>query len=182
MPRAATTAALATIAVLALAVPAEAKKVTSARVCGASECREITEHRLLVALPDTGEPTDPPSHPSGGWFLTTIRIDAEGAHERFAVAAFPTAGYVRVRASEHYYNWMPMTSDSSAAYAEITRELEPRPLSSLPGFKPGPGPASVGPVASPGGDFPWVWISAVAASLVAAAGILLIRRRRPAAQ
>jgi hypothetical protein len=183
MPRTAFAAAVATLACLAVAVPASAKQITAARVCGASDCREITDHAVLVALPDTGAPTDPPSHPAGGWYRTTITIDGEGdgegPHETFAVAAFPRAGYVRVQESAHNWSWMPMTGDSAGAYRTITRDLAPRPLSRLSGFEPGPGPAAVAP-ADVGGEFPWAWVVAAALSLGAAGALLLVRRRRPA--
>jgi hypothetical protein len=168
------------LACLVAATPAEAKKITAARVCGASECRETTAHGLLMALPDSGDPTDPPKHPVGGWYRTTITIQTEGdgAHETFAVAAFPSARYVRTLDPGQPVAWMPMTSDAARAYRKMTFRLEPRPLSSLPGFRAGNGPAVAEP--APSGDaFPWALVGALAA--LGAGGIaFLMLRRRPA--
>jgi hypothetical protein len=180
MKRSALTALLATVVGLTLVAPAEAKRISGARVCGVSDCREIKNDTLLAALPDSGSPTDPPKHPSGGWYRTTITVEGEDGHEHdtFAVAAFPRARYVRTLESGQPVSWMPMTADAAHAYWKVTSGLAPRPLSSLPGFRPGRGPAVADP--APTGDpFPWAWVAAVV-SFGAAGAAFLYTQRRPA--
>ena len=86
-----------TAALLILAPQALAKHITGAKVCGASDCRDVQARGLLVALPDSGDPTNPPRSPAGGWYRTTITINAEGNRESFAVDAFPRENLVRTR-------------------------------------------------------------------------------------
>jgi hypothetical protein len=106
-----------TVATLALAAPAAAKEVAAAKVCGASECRDVEERKLLAVLPSGGDPTNPPSHPSGGWYRVTITIRGEGAFDRFTVAALPDAGYLRAYdEGAGRYTWMPMIDDAARAY------------------------------------------------------------------
>ena len=165
-----------TAALLILAPQAFAKQITGAKVCGASDCRDIEARGLLVALPDSGDFTDPPPSPAGGWYRTTMTIDAEGHHERFAVDAFPRENLVRVRDdSTGSYRWLEMTSDAARAYRKITFGLQPRPVSRLPGFEARPPAAAPDP--APGGDFPWAWVAAVV-SFGAAAAAYAMRRRR----
>jgi hypothetical protein len=179
MPRLALIAATATVACLTLVAPATAKKVTSARVCGVSDCRDVDDGGLLAALPQGGDPTDPPSHPSGGWYRATMTIDAEGHHETFSVAAFPRESLVRWRdGANSGYVWTAMTADSARAYNKITFGLDPLPLSRLPGFHPGPAaPATADPVPVDDG-FPWAWALAVVSFGAAGAAFLYRRLRR----
>lgn len=169
-----------TAALLILAPQAAAKAITNAKVCGAGECRDVKDRTLLFAMPDSGDPTQPPRNPSGGWYRTTFEIDAEGHHERFTVAAIPGAGYVRASdQSTGRYIWMPMTDDAADAYRQVVRGLEPRPLSSLRGLDQGT--VAPAPAPDPAGGFPWGWIAgALGATVLAAAG-LVARRRREAA-
>jgi hypothetical protein len=165
-----------TVALLILAPGASAKQVTGAKVCGASDCRDVEARGLLFALPDTGDPTDPPRNPAGGWYRTTITMDAEGNHESFSVDAFPGENLVRVRDdSTGSYSWLPMTSDAARAYRKVTFGLDPRPISRLNDFEARP-PAAT-PQPAPEGGFPWAWVAAVVA-FGAAAAAFAVRRRR----
>jgi hypothetical protein len=167
---------VALTALLILAPGALAKQITGAKVCGASDCRDVQARGLLFALPDTGDPTNPPPSPAGGWYRTAITINAEGNRESFAVDAFPRANLVRVRDdSTRSYSWLQMTPDSARAYRKVTFGLDPRPLSHLTGFHVRPAVAA--PQPAPGGGFPWAWVAA-AASFAAAAAAFAVRRRR----
>jgi hypothetical protein len=165
-----------TAALLILAPQALAKEITGAKVCGASDCRDVEAPGLLLALPDTGDPTDPPRNPGGGWYRTTVTMDAEGHRESFAVDAFPRQNLVRVRDdTTATYRWLPMTSDAARAYRKITFGLDPRPISRLTGFEARPPAAAPDP--APGGGFPWAWVAA-AVSFGAAAAAFAMRRHR----
>ena len=177
MSRTAVCAITVTAALLILAPPALAKQITSAKVCGASDCRDVEAHGLLVALPDSGDPTDPPRSPAGGWYRTTMTIEAEGDHERFAVDAFPRENLVRVLDdASGSYRWLEMTSDAARAYRKVTFGLEPLPISRLNGFQARP-PAAAS-VPAPRGGFPWAWAAAVVSFGAAAAAYAMRRRRR----
>jgi hypothetical protein len=170
-----------TAALLILAPQAAAKAITNATVCGASECRDVEDRALLFTMPDTGDPTEPPRNPSGGWYRTQFEIDAEGHHETFKVAAVPGAGYVRASdQSTGRYVWMPMTDDAADAYRQVVRGLEPLPVSSLRGLNR----RTVAPASAPdpAGGFPWEWVAgALGATALAGGGLVTWRRRREAA-
>ena len=78
-----------TAALLILAPQALAKHITGAKVCGASDCRDVQARGLLVALPDLGDPTDPPRSPAGGWYRTTMTVSRLDGFEARPPAAAP---------------------------------------------------------------------------------------------
>ena len=173
----------------------EATEISSAKVCGASECREVSDPEAASALAVGPRPrgTDAPER-GLPWYTSTlaIRIRAEDGGkvftDRVSVIVVPSAGLMRW---EDGFTWVTLPSESKEAYAKLTAGLTPRPARTLPG--PGedaklpaarvddvvepPSPATPAP-ASDGSN---VWIVALGGGVLAAlmAGLLLrIRHRR----
>jgi hypothetical protein len=177
-------ALVACLVLLVPAVPATAKKIVKAKVCGASGCSEIEDRGVLAALPEGGDPTDPPSHPSG-WYQATLTVEAGDARDSFTLAALPGAGYLRSEKDQLTggYTWMRMTPAATAAYRSAARGIEPFPASRLSRL-PEPAPASrvtdVTRRAADGDGVPmWVLALAIGGGLAAGAAALLRRRWLP---
>ena len=199
---------LAAVAVLPLLVPPsavawdllpledrlalEATEISSARLCGASECREVSDPDAATALAvgPTPRGTDAPVR-ALPWYKSTLTIPAEerGEVDRVSVSVtvVPSAGLMRVNDGV----WVTLPSQSKEAYAKLTAGLTPRPARTLPG----PGEDAKLPVArvdevveppsaatpAPASDGSNVWIVALGGGVLAAlmAGVLLrIRHRR----
>src|SRR3954470_3105911 len=186
---------LAAVAVLPLLVPPsavawdllpledrlalEATEISSAKVCGASECRELSDPEAATALAvgPTPRGTDAPVR-GLPWYKSTLTIPAEerGEVDRVSVTVVPSAGLMRVGDGV----WVTLPSESKEAYAKLTAGLLPRPARTLPSageVVEAPRPATPAP-ASDGSN---VWIVALGGGVLAAlmAGLLLrIRRRR----
>lgn len=200
MPR--TNWLLAAAAVLPLLVPAsavsyppglEATEISSAKVCGAGECREVSDPEAATALAVGPRPrgTDAPSR-GLPWYKSTLAIRVEDGGEvftdRVSVTVVPSAGLMRW---EDGFTWVTLPSESEEAYAKLTAGLTPRPARTLPGV----GVDAKLPVArvdevveppsaatpAPASDGSNVWIVALGGGVLAAlmAGLLLrIRHRR----
>jgi hypothetical protein len=184
----------AVLLALVLATPAAAKEVTSAKACGVSDCRQLSDRQLNALLPTGNTPTGPPSHPTGGWYRITISLRAPAPRERFTIAALPRARVVRdYNAGTRSYNWAPMTQATADAYRRVLHGLEPLPMSRLrdfdqrtqaqrsPSGRPElPSTAST----SPADAFPWGVVTAAlgAAALAGAVVLSAWRRRRPGPQ
>jgi len=203
---------LAAVAVLPLLVPPsavawellsledrlalEATEISSAKVCGASECRELSDPEAATALAvgprprPRGTDTDRPAR-GLPWYKSTLTIPAEGGGEvdrvSVSVTVVPSAGLMRVNDGV----WVTLPRQSKEAYAKLTAGLTPRPARTLPG----PGEDAKLPVArldevvespsaitpAPASDGSNVWIVALGGGVLAAlmAGLLLrIRHRR----
>jgi hypothetical protein len=191
---------LAAAAVLPLLVPPsavssppglEATEISSAKVCGAGECREVSDPEAASALAVGPRPrgTDAPAR-GLPWYKSTLAIRAEDGGEvfteRVSVAVVPSAGLL----GWDGFIWVTLPSDSEEAYAKLTAGLTPRPARTLPGV----GVDSKVPVgalapevfespsaATPASDGSNVWIVALGGGVLAAlmAGLLLrIRHRR----
>jgi LPXTG-motif cell wall-anchored protein len=191
---------LAAVAVLPLLVPPSAvsyppgltaTEISSAKVCGASECREVSDPEAATALAVGPRPrgTDAPER-GLPWYKSTLTIRAEdgGEVDRVSVTVVPSAGLMRW---EDGVTWVTLPSESKEAYAKLTAGLTPRPARTLPG--PGedaklpaarvdevvePPSAATPATASDGSN---VWIVALGGGVLAAlmAGLLLrIRHRR----
>ena len=197
MPR--THLILAEAAVLPLLVPAsavsyppglEAKEISSAKVCGAGECREVSDPEAATALAVGPRPrgTDAPER-GLPWYLSTLTIRAEdgGEGDRVSVTVVPSAGLMR---AEDGLTWVTLPSESEEAYAKLTAGLTPRPARTLLGgglYAKLPvarvdevfDPASAATPASDGSN---VWIVALGGGVLAAllAGLLLMIRHRRA--
>ena len=187
---------LAAAAVLLLVPPSavsyppglEATEISSAKVCGAGECREVSDPEAASALAVGPRPrgTDAPER-GLPWYKSTLTIRAEDGSEvftdRVSVTVVPSAGLMRW---EDGFTWVTLPSESEEAYAKLTAGLTPRPARTLlpvarvdevvePPSAATPEPASDG---SNG------WIVAVGGGLIAllVLGVILtIRRRRASA-
>lgn len=151
--------------------PAAAKEAVSATVCGASDCREVTDQSMLQPILEGGPPTDPPRR-AAGWYRATLTLHGEGGTSRFSNVVVPAAGMVRNEEG----TWMPMTPAGARAYAKITSGLVARPASTLRGL-----PAAAPSHASPTPDdstFPWVLAAALGASGLALTGLGRVCRQR----
>ena len=197
MPR--TSWLLAAVAVLPLLVPASAvsyppglmaKELSSAKVCGAGECREVSDPEAATALAVGPRPRGADAPERGlPWYKSTLTIRAEdGGEVRVSVIVVPSAGLMRW---EDGFTWVTLPSESEEAYAKVTAGLTPRPATTLPGV----GEDAKLPVArvdeiveppsaatpAPASDGSNVWIVALGGGVLAAlmAGLLLrIRHRR----
>jgi len=190
---------LAAAALLPLLVPPSAvayppgltaKEISSAKVCGAGECREVSDPEAATALAVGPRPrgTDAPER-GLPWYKSTLTIPAEDSGEvRVSVIVVPSAGLMRW---EDGVTWVTLPSESKEAYAKLTAGLTPRPARTLPG----PGEDAKLPAArvddvveppsaatpAPASDGSNVWIVALGGGVLAAlmAGVLLgIRHRR----
>ena len=198
---------LAAVAVLPLLVPPsavawellpledrlalEATEISSAKVCGASECRELSDPEAATALAVGPRPrgTDAPER-GLPWYKSTLTIPAEerGEVDRVSVTVVPSAGLMRVGDADGVVVWVTLPSQSKEAYAKLTAGLTPRPARTLPGVGEDALPvARVDEVveapsaATPASDGSNVWIVALGGGVLAAlmAGLLLtIRHRR----
>ena len=189
---------LAAAAVLPLLVPSsavayppgvEATKISSAKVCGASECREVSDPKAASALAVGPRPrgTDAPVR-GLPWYKSTLTIPAEKRGDvRVSVKVVPSAGLMRVGDGDVLLVTLP--SESKEAYAKLTAGLTPRPARTLPSVGEDalpvarvdevvPAPSAATP-ASDGSD---VWIVALGGGVLAAlmAGLLLMIRHRRA--
>ena len=194
MPR--TSWLLAAAVVLPLLVPPsavsyppglEATEISSAKVCGAGECREVSDPKAATALAVGPFPrfTDGPKR-GLPWYKSTLKIRAEdGGKVRVSVIVVPSAGLMRW---EDGFTWVTLPSESKEAYAKLTAGLTPRPARTLPSVGGDALPvARVDEVvlapsaATPESDGSNVWIVALGGGVLAAlmAGLLLrIRHRR----
>jgi len=192
---------LAAVAVLPLLVPPsalawdklalEATKISSAKVCGASECRELSNPEAATALAVGPAPrgTDGPER-GLPWYQSTLTIRAkddrgEAFTARVPVTVVPSAGLIGVGGT-----WVTLPSESKNAYAKLTAGLTPRPARTLPSVGEDGLPAArvdevvEAPSAAtpaPASEDSNVWIIALGGGVLAAlmAGLLLrIRHRR----
>ena len=189
---------LAAVAVRALLVPPSAlssppglmaTELSSAKVCGASECREASDPEAASALA-VGRRFRFTDAPVRGlpWYTSTYTFRAKERGEvftgRVSVAVVPSAGLMRW---EDGVTWLTLPSESRKAYAKLTAGLTPRPARTL--LPPAPvarvdevvePPSAATPApGSDGGSN--VWIVALGGGVLAAlmAGLLLsIRHRR----
>jgi hypothetical protein len=196
---------LAAVAVLPLLVPPsavsyppglEATEISSAKVCGAGECREVSDPEAATALAVGPRPrgTDAPER-GLPWYKSTLTIRAEDGGEvftdRVSVTVVPSAGLMRVGDADGVVVWVTLPSESKEAYAKLTAGLTPRPARTLPSVGEDALPvARVDEVvlapsaATPASDGSNVWIVALGGGVLAAlmAGLLLrIRHRRASA-
>jgi hypothetical protein len=171
----------------------EATEISSAKVCGASECRELSDPEAATALAVGPRPrgTDAPVR-GLPWYKSTLTIRAEairaedGGEDRVSVTVVPSAGLMRVNDGV----WVTLPRQSKEAYAKLTAGLTPRPARTLPGIGEDAKPTAhvdevVEPPSAatpaPASDGSNVWIVALGGGVLAAlmAGLLLrIRHRR----
>ena len=188
---------LAAVAVLPLLVPPsalssppglEATELSSAKVCGASECREVSDPEAATALAVGPRPRGADA-PERGCPGTEHAHDPRRGRRRGArsVIVVPSAGLMQW---EDGFAWVTLPSESKKAYAKLTAGLAPRPARTRPGVGVDGLPvARVDEVVefpsaatpAPASDGSNVWIVALGGGVLAAlmAGLLLrIRHRR----
>jgi hypothetical protein len=187
---------LAAAAVLPLLVPSsavsyppgfEATEISSATVCGAAECREVSDPKAATALAVGPRPrgTDAPER-GLPWYRSTLTIRVKhGGEVRVSFDVVPSAGLMGWHDGSI---WVTLPSESKEAYAKLTAGLTPRPARTLPGIGEDAKPVArvdevVEPpsAATPASDGSNVWIVALGGGVLAAlmAGLLLtIRHRR----
>jgi len=166
----------------------EATEISSAKVCGAGECREVSDPEAATALAVGPRPRGTDALERGlPWYKSTLTIRAEhGSEDRVSVTVVPSAGLMRAEEG----TWVTLPSESKGAYAKLTAGLTPRPARTFPGVGED-GKLPVGALApevfespsaaTPGSDGSKVWIVALGGGVLAAlmAGLLLrIRHRR----
>jgi hypothetical protein len=167
-----------------------ATKISSAKVCGASECREVSDPKAATALAVGPRPRGRDAPARGlPWYKGTLAIRAEhGGKVRASVIVVPSAGLMRWKDG---FTWVALPSESKEAYAKLTAGLTPHPGRTLPGAGEDANlpPARVDEVVEPASaatpapvsDDSNVWIVALGGGVLAAfvAGLLLwIRHRR----
>ena len=126
-------AGIGALLVLAVAGPASAKEVVRAKVCGATDCREVTDRDQLLALAEGGPPTDPPEKASG-WYRAELTVRGDGEKFTFRVAIVPAAELLRGENDDGTYNWLPVSDAAASAYRDMTRGLEPIAAAKLRGL------------------------------------------------
>ena len=189
---------LAAAALLPLLVPPSAvayppgltaKEISFAKLCGAGECREVSDPKAATALAVGPRPRGRDAPERGlPWYKSTLTIPAEDSGEvRVSVIVVPSAGLMRW---EDGVTWVTLPSESKEAYAKLTAGLTPRPARTLPGIGEDAKPTArvdevVEPPSAatpaPASDGSNVWIVALGGGVLAAlmAGVLLgIRHRR----
>jgi hypothetical protein len=196
---------LAAAAVLPLLVPPSAvsypagsltaEEISSAKVCGAGECREVSDPEAATALAVGPTPwgTDAPAR-ALPWYKSTLTIRDEDGSEQFtgrvSVIVVPSAGLMR---AENGFTWVTLPRESKEAYAKLTAGLTPRPARTFGSLPSSPTPGNtVGALApevfespsaaTPESDGSNVWIVALGGGVLAAlmAGLLLRMRHRRA--
>jgi hypothetical protein len=165
----------------------EATKISSAKVCGADECREVSDPKAATALAVGPLPrgTDAPKR-GLPWYKGTLTIPAEHGSKVFkvSVTVVPSAGLMRWENRDKAGGlWWVLPSEANAEYAKLTAGLTPRPARTLLPVarevvvsRP---PSAATP--APANDSSNVWIIALGGGVLAAlmAGLLLwIRHRR----
>jgi hypothetical protein len=169
----------------------EATEISSAKVCGASECREVSDPEAATALAVGPTPRGTGAPERGlPWYTSTLTIPAEerGEVDRVSVTVVPSAGLMRV--GDGVVVWVTLPSESKEAYAKLTAGLTPRPARTLPSVGEDALPvarvdevveAPSAATPAPASDGSNVWIVALGGGVLAAlmAGLLLrIRHRR----
>ena len=124
---------LAAAVVLPLQVPSSAAsyrpgvtamEISSATVCGTSECREVSDSEAATALAVGPRPrgTDAPER-GLPWYKSTLTIPRRGTGGQvftLSVSVVPSAGLMR---GEDGVTWVTLPSESTEAYAKLTAGL-----------------------------------------------------------
>jgi hypothetical protein len=169
--------AAAAVAAL-LPATAQAKELTSARACGADDCRTISSAAALRGM-DDGTPTAAP-HGGAPFYRVRMTIGVDGHEEfRYTLAYVPSGGLLRVKRDTVGYDWMTATPAGRRAFDSLVRGLEPLPAAGLRGLAPAPvAPEPAAPAApavpDPGGP-PWVLLLAGGALALAVLALALRR-------
>ena len=158
---------------LILTAQATAKEVVSAKVCGASHCREVKDDRSLMALSEGGPPTDPPEKGLAFYRAElTVKVEADDSFT-FDVVLVPRAGLLRGTNDDGTYTWMPVSDAAVARFRRMTRGLEPIAAGKLDGLGAPKLPQArvdevvvIGDEETTGGAPVWPWIGGGVAVLI----------------
>ena len=126
---------------LTLAMPAHAKEVISAKVCGAARCATSRDRDLIAALAEGGDPVDPPETVSP-FFRVRLEIGEESGRvmERFWTHFVPRGELVRGSDG----TWMPATRAYTSALKKVVDpDMEAYPASRLSELLAGDRPVPV---------------------------------------
>jgi hypothetical protein len=164
------------LALLVTAAPAAAKGVSSAKVCGVSDCREVEDHGVLGPLSEGGTPSGPPSA-GAPWYRVEIMVHARQERDRWSVVAVPNLNKLRGEDGV----WMSLSPTAGRAYRNITQGLDAFPASQLGGIEPAKAGGEVpsqrpNEPAADGGP-PWGWIGAGTGVALLCLALVLARRR-----
>lgn len=165
------------VSLLVFAAPAAGKGVSSASVCGAAGCKDVEGERLLIALSDAGNYSDPPAAGSP-WFRAHVTFHSDGHEEEVSFVVVPEEQKLRTEDG----TWTSMLPEHVEEYQAMVRGLDPFPASKLAGVDPSFASSSPAPAApDDGGGLGAGWIAGgVLALLLAAGALLALRRRRQA--
>jgi hypothetical protein len=161
---------------LVLAAQAAAKEVVAAKVCGAFDCREVTDKKSLLALHEGGPPTDPPDK-AVGFYRAEVTVKGEGDDRfTFEVALLPGTGLIRGTNDDGTFSWWSVSDTAVARVERMTRGLAPIAAEKLDGLgDPGLPQARVDevvniagePATAGSGEAPaWPWIAGGVAALI----------------
>jgi LPXTG-motif cell wall-anchored protein len=165
---------------LMLATGASAKEITAAKVCGVEGCHATKDRAMLEAFMEGGPSTLPPN-PSP-WYRVRVSMDEGSEGHWFSMVVVPSASMIRGSDdSGGYMSWVRITPEALRVYRKLARGLTPFPAAKLTGLEPKAPKAQVDEVIRPprddGDSSPLPWIGGGIA-LLAAGGVVLVRRRR----
>jgi hypothetical protein len=123
---------------LILATEATAKEVVAAKVCGASDCREVRDEKSLLALHEGGPPTDPPEKASS-FYRAELTVKGDGNDKftfKLELVLVPAAGMVRGANDDGSFAWMPVSDTAVGQFHRMTRGLKPIAAKKLDGLGP----------------------------------------------
>jgi hypothetical protein len=182
------TACLALLIFASLAATAAAKEVVAAKVCGASDCRDVKNRDALTALAEGGPPTDPPA--AAPYYRVTLTVLGDGERFRWPIVVVPSEGLIRGGNEVDGYTWMPVSKQVVGELRGMTQGLEPVPAANLDGLDVKLPGAQVDQVVvigdepeGSGGDgaplWPWLVFGPAALGLIVLAVVRFRRRPRP---
>lgn len=172
---------LLAISLLVAPAAANAKRLSSAAVCGSSGCNSSSDPAAFLSTLEGGPPSAGPAraHP---FYRLRVVVDEGRASEAMKLLVVPQGRYLRGPDGV----WRQVSADLLGRTTTLANGLRPFPASQLPGVPDSPprphpysGPAapSTGPVGD-GASFPWLAVGSVAAALLLVSLALGLRRSR----
>jgi hypothetical protein len=164
---------------LAVAPPAAAKEIRTARVCGSASCFTFDRANSggkLMLFGQAGGQAAPPSR-SAPWYRLRISVGGRDVEpSAFTNAYVPSLDLLRVCGEGGGYAWVRVIADLRPVLRTVAGRLEPLPASSLAGVqRRGHARAAAAAGADPGGTRWWLIVPAAGG---AAALVVLTRRLR----
>jgi hypothetical protein len=153
---------------LVLAAGADAK-FSSARVCGPSDCREVTlaAGQTVVTMMEAALSTPPglSSKPpeASAWYRVTLCPGACDSRHAVTLKVLPATGYEYLAPHEQFAQagWAKLDDPAADVYRRVTKNLEPFPASGLIALG-AEEPDSPGQEGIPA----WAWVAMAAAPAV----------------